>query len=138
MQSVCRLGLKSSHIVDNTESFLMSLGWRHLITWMDSKMWGIWMAFSFGWGEIWTIIFQKVKCPGGCQWGEFQFDWYINWHHPKLGTWKIKPIIDLSRNIILMTHMTFIFLKVFWIRTNTANLRGKNSINNYEWTIKGW
>ena len=27
-----------------------------------------------------------------------------------------------------MTYTTFIFVKVFWIRTNTVNVRGKNSI----------
>ena len=47
-----------------------------------------------------------------------------------------KRIIHLSRNIIHMTYMTFIFLKVFWIRTNTVNVRGKNSINIL--SIKKW
>ena len=61
--------------------------------------------------------FPKSQMPRGLPVAgvilKFRFDRYINWHHPKLGTGKIKPIIDLSRNIILMTHMTFIFLKVF-------------------------
>ena len=47
-----------------------------------------------------------------------------------------KRIIHLSRNIIHMTYMTFIFLKVFWIRTNTVNVRGRNSINILsKWTV---
>ena len=40
---------------------------------------GIWTAFRPGEGEIWTKIFQKWKCPGGCLGGmlKLQFDWYI-------------------------------------------------------------
>ena len=60
--------------------------------------------------------------PGGML--KLRFDWYINWHHRKMGTWG-KPITDWSQNIILMTHMAFIFLKVFWIQKNTVNVRGK-------------
>ena len=38
-----------------------------------------------------------------------------------------KPIINLSQNIIHMTSIFLIF-NVFWIRANTVNVRGKNSI----------
>ena len=36
-----------------------------------------------------------------------------------------KPKIDLSRSTIHVTYTTRIFLKVFCIRTNTVNVRGK-------------
>ena len=41
--------------------------------------WGIWTAFRPREGGIWTKIFQKFKCPGGCPGGmlKLQFDWYI-------------------------------------------------------------
>ena len=32
-------------------------------------VWGIWTPFWLGKGGIWTIIFKKVKCPGGCAGG---------------------------------------------------------------------
>ena len=57
---------------------------------------------------------------------KLRFDRYLSWHHCKMGTRGKPIIIDWSRNIILiMTHMTFIFLKVFWIGKNTENVRGK-------------
>ena len=43
----------------------MSPGWGHLITWMDPSvghLYGIWPRL----GGFWTMIFRKVKCPGGC------------------------------------------------------------------------
>ena len=41
--------------------------------------WGIWTAFRPREGGIWTKIFQKFKCPGGCPGGmlKLRFDWYI-------------------------------------------------------------
>ena len=40
---------------------------------------GIWTAFRPREEGIWTKIFQKFKCPGGCPRGMFKlrFDWYI-------------------------------------------------------------
>ena len=57
--------------------------------------------------------------------------WRCKLKSPQNGNLK-KSIIHLSRNIIHMTYMTFIFLKVSWIRTKTVNVRGKNSINMNE------
>ena len=37
-------------------------------------VWGIWMAFWPGYGGIWTIIFKKVKCPGGWCWSDKNSD----------------------------------------------------------------
>ena len=57
--------------------------------------------------------------------------WRCKLKSPQNGNLK-KRIIHLSRNIIHMTYTTFIFLMVFWIRTNTVNVRGINSINMNE------
>ena len=46
----------------------VSLGWGHLITWKGPMM-GHLNSFSASGGEIWTTIFQKFKCPGGCPGG---------------------------------------------------------------------
>ena len=46
----------------------VSQGWGHLITW-NGPMWGIWTAFRPREGGIWTKIFQKFKCTGGCPGG---------------------------------------------------------------------
>ena len=35
-------------------------------------VWGIWTAFWPGQGGIWTIIFNKVECPGGCPGGDVE------------------------------------------------------------------
>ena len=43
-------------------------GWGHLITW-NGPMMGHLNSFSASRGGIWTKIFQKFKCPGGCSWG---------------------------------------------------------------------
>ena len=64
-------------------------------------------------------------------WGFFFFFmctilWRCKLKPPQNGNLKM-PDIDLSRNTIHMIYTTFIFLKVFWIRTNTVNVKGKNS-----------
>ena len=40
---------------------------------------GIWTAVWLGEGGIWTLIFQKFKCSGGCPGGmlKLRFDWHI-------------------------------------------------------------
>ena len=40
---------------------------------------GIWTAIWLGEGGIWTLIFQKFKCPGGCPGGmlKLRFQWFI-------------------------------------------------------------
>ena len=53
--------------------------------------------------------------------------WRCKLKSPQNGNLK-KRIIHLSRNITHMTYTTFIFVKVFWIRTNIVNVRAKNSI----------
>ena len=110
----------------------MSSGWRYLITWMDPSV-GHLNGILVRVGGNLNNNFPKSQMPGGLPGGmlKLRFEWYINWHHCKMGTWR-KPIIDLSWNIILMNHMTLIFLKVFWIRTNTVNVRGTNSISMNE------
>ena len=35
-------------------------------------VWGIWTAFWPGQGGIWTIIFNKFECPGGCPGGDVE------------------------------------------------------------------
>ena len=40
-------------------------GWGHLITWMDPSV-GHLSSILARLGGIWTIIFKKGKCPGGC------------------------------------------------------------------------
>ena len=64
--------------------------------------------------------------------------WRCKQKSPQNGNKKAyNPLI--YRNIIHMTYITFIFLKVFWIRTKTVNVRGKNSINILsKWTIRFW
>ena len=57
--------------------------------------------------------------------------WRCKLKSPQNGDLK-KSVIHLSRNIIHMTYTTFIFLKAFWIRTKTVNVRGKSSINMNE------
>ena len=43
----------------------MFRGWGHLITWMDPSV-GHLSGILARLGGIWTIIFKKGKCPGGC------------------------------------------------------------------------
>ena len=50
-------------------------------------VWGIWTAFwpwwgEGGWGVIWTIIFKKVKCPGGCPGNVEASIWPIHYKKP--------------------------------------------------------
>ena len=68
------------------------------------------------------VMFLDVSCT---------ILWRCKLKSPQNGNLK-KSIIHLSRNIIHMTYTTFIFVKVFWIRTNTVNVRGKNSFNMNE------
>ena len=79
--------------------------------------------------------FAKSQMLGGLPGGDVEASiWLIHKLTP-LQNGNLKKahnIIDLSRNILLMTHMTFLFLKVFWIGTNTVNVRGTDSINMNE------
>ena len=62
----------------------MSPGWGHLITWMDPSV-GHLNGILARVGGIWTIIFKKVKCPGGCPGGHVEASiWPIHYRHELL------------------------------------------------------
>ena len=42
--------------------------------------WGVWTAFRPGEGGIWTKIFHKFKCPGGCPGGDVEASiWLVHY-----------------------------------------------------------
>ena len=51
------------------------------IEWLISPEWGHLNSYLARGGGIWTLIFQKFKCPGGGML-KFRFDWYIIVWHP--------------------------------------------------------
>ena len=70
----------------------VSRGWCIWSPGMD-LWWGIWTAFRPREGWIWTKIFQKFKCPGGCPGGmlKLRFDWYIICTFSTLGIQNVIP-----------------------------------------------
>ena len=100
-------------------------------------MTGIWTAFQPREGGIWTKIFQKFKCPGGCPGGMFKlrFDWYINncfctekiWRvsrHDLPRFWQFlsqndhfaKPIaLPLGPILAIFKNMSFLEYEVFFV-----------------------
>ena len=64
----------------NRSYWKVSRVWGHLITWNGPIMGHLNSFSALGGGNIWTKIFQKFKCPGGCPGGMFKlrFDWYIS------------------------------------------------------------
>ena len=62
----------------NRSYWKVSRGWGCLIIW-NGPMMGHLNSFLASGGGIWTKLFQKFKCPGGCPGEMFKlrFDWYI-------------------------------------------------------------
>ena len=64
-------------------------------------MWGILTAFRPGEGGIWTIIFKKVKCPGGFPGGgmlKLRFDRYITNMLNNVGL-KLRPCLTPTKGV---------------------------------------
>ena len=117
----------------NRSYWKVSRRWGHLITW-NGPMMGHLNSFSASGGGIWTKIFQKFKCPGGCPGGLFKlrFDWYIstailaffdNWIEENASTLELK---DLARVLLHFRYVFYFFPK-----------KGKWAMNNMKlvkWT----
>ena len=96
---------------------------------MDLR-WGIWTAFRPREGGIWTKIFQKFKCPGGCPGGmlKLRFDWYITMNEHAIAN----VYLDLSFQLRIM------FVKIILLQISFCAYTLRVNVKIFSTKFEGW